>query len=243
MNRVLKILFLSFNNNFFLIADNTNTRFHVIENQNGGMEINITSKFNWWTIGCESSARNQSCKSRPLQNLAIRCRIPYGNAVNIQLVYRYTSGYSIYIYIYSIYSGSHIFETKDERQSGRLQPCTIDYLLTINWLVLIFARASLFEPRVIATSFRAIIKKSSSQFGSNNHLQSPLSHGQKSDLSCEFATALRGPIDFIYINIDRIISPILHILHNGRKSYCIKRVTNTALYFRNNINKNGEKLG
>lgn len=149
----------------------------------------------------------------------------------------------LYIYIYSIYSGSHIFETKDERQSGRLQPCTIDYLLTINWLVLIFARASLFEPRVIATSFRAIIKKSSSQFGSNNHLQSPLSHGQKSDLSCEFATALRGPIDFIYINIDRIISPILHILHNGRKSYCIKRVTNTALYFRNNINKNGEKLG
>lgn len=159
------------------------------------------SKFNWWTIGCESSGRNQSCKSRPLQNLAIRCRIPYGNAVNIQLVYRYTSGYMwIYIYvsmyIYIFYTGSHIFETKDERQSGWLQPCTIDYLLTINWLVLIFARASLLEPRVIATSFRAIIKKSSSQFGSNNHLQSPLSHGQKSDLSSEFTTALRRPDRF-----------------------------------------------
>lgn len=126
----------------------------------------------------------------------------------------------IRVYVYIFYTGSHIFETKDERQSGWLQPCTIDYLLTINWLVLIFARASLFEPRVIATSFRAIIKKSSSQFGSNNHLQSPLSHGQKSDLSSEFTTALRGPIDFIYINIDRIISPILHIVQ-WTKSYRI----------------------
>lgn len=75
---------------------------------------------------------------------------------------------------YILYTRGHgsILETKDELQSGWLQPCTTDYLLTINWLVLIFAHAPL-RTRVTATSFRAIIEKSSSQFRSNDHLQSP----------------------------------------------------------------------
>lgn len=80
--------------------------------------------------------------------------------------------FDIHRCVYILYAAAAPYlKQRTYRQSGRLQPCTIDYLLTINWLVLIVAFASL-QFRVIATSFRAIIKKSSRQFGRNNCLQS-----------------------------------------------------------------------
>lgn len=105
-------------------------------------------KLNQRTIGRESfDAINHANRSR--------CKISQLH-VGFHMVMPLISNWYIDIHgdIFHMHSqrGS-IFETKDEWQSGWFQPCAIHYLLTINWLVLIFAGASLYKLALLQRHF------------------------------------------------------------------------------------------
>ena len=159
-------------------------------------------KLNQWTIDRESfDAINHA-------NRGARCKISQFH-VGFHMVMPLISSWYIdihedistrtYIHIFYIRNErererereSSIFETKDERQSGWLQPCAIDYLLTINWLVLIFAHT---RRCARLSRYCNVISPRSSKNHRANSGQTIISNhccrtGRKTGLSPEFATA------------------------------------------------------